>query len=219
MAQVVRGCGAHCVAHPVHGGAWQPRDTGRGDGRIEGCLCRAVHHTWLVETLAGVNRTKTPWVVFTGHRPMYSQEVASADPVMIRAIEPLLLAANVDVALWGHDHVYARSCPIVSNGTCAPAPDDGNLVGASTNTPVHVVCGTAGAFRDDPPGNGTAASWVVAMESCEGCHHWGYCQFVANTTTLTMEYVGFIGIDNATHAPPVVVDRFSLHTPPASPLV
>ena len=188
-----------------------------------------------------------------------------------------------------HDHVYARSCPIVSNGTCAPAPDDGNLVGASTNTPVRVVCGTAGAFRDDPPGNGTAASWVVAMESCEGthiiqartcvcararacavdvtaapllpsrtrygsayppklalsdhrlchvcacgcvcvrlctctcafegCHHWGYCRFVANTTTLTMEYVGFIGIDNATHAPPVVVDRFSLHTPPASPLV
>jgi hypothetical protein len=165
----------------------------------------------------------TPGQVLTGHRPMYSQELGSGDPTMIEAIEPFLLAAKVDVALWAHDHVYMRSCPIVSNGTCAGTasvqPSHGGGLTAvgvaapsrpATSAPVHVVCGTAGAFRDDTPGNGTAAAWVVAMDACEGCQHWGYCRFVANATTLTMEYVGYIGLENASSTPPTVVDRLSL---------
>lgn len=176
-------------------------------------------HRWLEDTLRTVNRTDTPWVVVTGHRPMYSQEVESYDPTMIAALEPLLLAAEVDIAMWGHDHVYMRSCPIVHNGTCADAngttsnaTEGGGSGRAGGVAPVHVVCGTAGAFRDDigTAGSSAAAPWVVTMEACEGCHHWGYCRFVANASVLTMEYVGYIGVDNATTAPPRVLDRYSI---------
>ena len=116
------------------------------------------------------------------------------------------------MVVWGHDHVYMRSCPITHNGTCADAGTSDPGYTRAGMAPVHVVCGTAGAFRDDmgAAGSSTAAPWVVSMEACEGCHHWGYCRFVANASVLTLEYVGFIGIDNATTAPSQVLDRYSL---------
>ena len=141
---------------------------------------------------------------------MYSQELTSRDVAFASVIEPLLITAGVDIAFWAHDHVYMRSCPM-RNGTCVgrgsvSEPDKSSVVRGG-QAPVHVVCGTAGAFRDATP-NATAP-WVVVTDACEGCHRWGYCRFRANSTELHMEYVGHIGVDNAT-GPQSIGDRLTL---------
>jgi hypothetical protein len=43
----------------------------------------------------------------------------------------MLVAARVDLALWGHHHSYQRTCQVQGN-VCTPG------------APVHVVIGTAG---------------------------------------------------------------------------
>jgi hypothetical protein len=58
----------------------------------------SIQHEWLENDLKSVNRSKTPWVVFTGHRPMYCSEVHSAtvngtylmSKFLRKHIEPLL---------------------------------------------------------------------------------------------------------------------------------
>ena len=63
---------------------------------------------FLRKDLAAVDRKRTPWLVFAGHRPMYSssatQETSQMGAHLRQAIEPLLAEFKVDIALWGHVH-------------------------------------------------------------------------------------------------------------------
>jgi hypothetical protein len=67
----------------------------------------STQYTWLAKDLANVNRTRTPWVIFTTHRPVYCsatsefQEHTSEQALL----EPLLLANNVDLVATGHMHM------------------------------------------------------------------------------------------------------------------
>jgi len=97
-----------------------------------------VQNDWIAKDLASVDRKKTPWVVFSGHRPMYidstNWEKVEGDQTVAedlrKHVEPLLVKNKVDVAFWGHHHSYQRSCP-VSNLKCGSGP-------------VHFVVGMAG---------------------------------------------------------------------------
>lgn len=79
---------------------------------------------WLLSDLASVDRyynfdwltnqfrTKTPWLIFGGHRPMYVDSNSDIGPDSDQGvarnlqenIEPLLLKYNVNLVLWGHHH-------------------------------------------------------------------------------------------------------------------
>ncbi len=53
-------------------------------------------YQWLDAEFAAVNRTRTPWLVLTGHRPMYNTEISEQNQhwpgaVFQRSIEPLML--------------------------------------------------------------------------------------------------------------------------------
>ncbi|KAF4677415.1 hypothetical protein FOL47_001627 [Perkinsus chesapeaki] len=96
---------------------------------------------WLNEELSKVNRSITPWVIVTSHRPMIvSAYGSSEDPVeeqLRLAMLPLFKKHKVDLFVGGHWHHYERSDPI--DGT------------------VHVIAGSAGAkdetvypYRDLP---------------------------------------------------------------------
>ena len=57
----------------------------------------SAQYKWLEQDMASVNRTRTPWLVLTGHRPMYTTDAAvelqwSDEP--LRKLEPLLLKYN-----------------------------------------------------------------------------------------------------------------------------
>ena len=74
---------------------------------------------WLEADLKAVDRTKTPWVVVGGHRPLYSLRTVDADGTpngdsvaLIAAVEDLFVAYGVDLYVCGHIHAYERQRPI-----------------------------------------------------------------------------------------------------------
>ena len=109
---------------------------------------------WLDADLAAVNRSKTPWLIVSGHRPMYIDS-SYRDPTdggsgdinvmenLIANVEPLLLKYNVDLFWAGHNHAYQRQCTC-ANGACVEKPDATNTYRNPT-APLHLVVGTAGA--------------------------------------------------------------------------
>lgn len=66
---------------------------------------------WLMDDLASVDRTTTPWLVVFMHVPFYTSNNAhpGEGELMRLAYEPLLFAAGVDIVLSGHVHAYERS--------------------------------------------------------------------------------------------------------------
>ncbi|PON79646.1 Acid phosphatase [Parasponia andersonii] len=144
--------------------------------------------------LESVNRTKTPFVVVQGHRPMYttSNEIRDA-PLrerMLKHLEPLFVNNNVTLALWGHVHRYERFCPL-NNFTCGSL----GLVGEKWKAyPVHVVIGMAGQDwqpiwkpRDDHP---DVPIFPQPLESIYRGGEFGYTRLVATKEKLTLSYVG-----------------------------
>jgi len=144
---------------------------------------------WLVNDLASVDRTDTPWIVFSGHRPMYVSAFQGngigITNALLESIEPLFIKYDVNVALWGHVHVYERTCGMY-NFTCAATDNDAT---------VHVVIGNAG--------NSFSVPWYATDLNSQGDGHeeqpdwsifrginYGFSRFYANTTNLYFEFVG-----------------------------
>ncbi|XP_057818701.1 probable inactive purple acid phosphatase 27 [Cryptomeria japonica] len=135
-------------------------------------------YKWMKQDLNSVDRNITPWLIFCGHRPMYttgntglSELIRSpVDPDFVRIVEPLLLQYQVDLALWGHVHNYERTCSIF-NETCKALPSK-DLEGIDTyNTtkyaaPVHVIVGTGGFSLDKFKDN--SADWSLSRTSDHG---------------------------------------------------
>jgi len=90
-------------------------------------------YRWLEEDLRSINRTHTPWVIFSGHRPMYVDSLACCgwgvpDDVcddiclaytnvgVMRSlqdnIEPLLQKYRVNLAFAGHFHNVQRQSAV-----------------------------------------------------------------------------------------------------------
>jgi predicted MPP superfamily phosphohydrolase len=61
-------------------------------------------YQWMKADLAAVNRTKTPWIIASSHRPMYSTAKASYQVAMRDAFEALFLEYGVDLYVSGHVH-------------------------------------------------------------------------------------------------------------------
>jgi hypothetical protein len=113
-------------------------------------------YKWMEKDLQSVDRTRTPWLIVAGHRPLYTSENCSDDPSasdfyvsleMQKAFEDLLYQYKVDIGLWGHQHSFEMTCPVYRQ-QCV---DDGI---------VHLVAGNAGASLE--PGQfdmGNARTW------------------------------------------------------------
>ena len=65
-------------------------------------------YKWLLNDLKSINRTKTPWIILLGHRPMYSTDKSTDSGPLQQYIEPLMLQFNIDLGIWGHMHCYER---------------------------------------------------------------------------------------------------------------
>ncbi|KAJ1434429.1 Metallo-dependent phosphatase-like protein [Ochromonadaceae sp. CCMP2298] len=97
---------------------------------------------WLQADLAGVDRSKTPWVVVVFHQPYMNSNTAHNMAVeghpMQKAIEDTLYEYKVDLVFSGHVHAYERSCAVYQYKCTPGAPtyitigDGGNLEGLAT---------------------------------------------------------------------------------------
>jgi len=99
----------------------------------------SAQNIWLETALSSVNRSPPPWIIFSGHRPMYIDSIYDNPPdgdqpvaaLLRKSLEHLLLKYKVDLALWGHNHSYQRTCPVY-NEQC------------TSGSTTHVVIGMAG---------------------------------------------------------------------------
>ena len=134
---------------------------------------------WLEADLAAVNRSVTPWLVFSGHRPFLIDSYFPGDgdigATLRSALEPLWARYGVDMTLAGHHHSYQRTCALMTNTqrpTCARPCSDG-----SNPAPVHVVTGNGGA------GLTATQRWRPAYFSAVHREH-GFALLDANATHL-----------------------------------
>ncbi|KAK4775105.1 hypothetical protein SAY86_010040 [Trapa natans] len=145
-------------------------------------------YLWMKNDMASVDRSRTPWLVFTGHRPMYTSStgVFSVDYRFIDAVEPLLLDNKVDLILFGHVHNYERTCSVYqSKCTAFPFKDqDGIDVYDHRNysAPVQAVIGMAGFTLDGFPDD--VKDWSLIRIS-----KFGYLRGLATRQELKLEFV------------------------------
>jgi len=158
---------------------------------------------WLEKDLASVDRKKTPWVIFGGHRAMYLNSYYSGTynfggdgdvmATLIENIEPLLYKYKVDIAFWGHNHVVQRQSAVYQSKVVEKSVDaldaDGNAV-HKYNEPkatVHVVIGTGGADFTKTADNST--DYPMPDWNEDFFYLWGYTVVKSvNSTYLTWEW-------------------------------
>ncbi|KAF4403514.1 hypothetical protein G4B88_008160 [Cannabis sativa] len=58
---------------------------------------KSEQYLWMKKDMASIHRAKTPWLIFMGHRPMYTSSTGlfSVDTDFAKEVEPLLLANKI----------------------------------------------------------------------------------------------------------------------------
>jgi len=128
-------------------------------------------YKWIESDLQSVDRKVTPWVIFSGHRPMYSANffVPHFEP-----IEPLMMKHQVDLVLWGHVHYASATCPVYQK-KCVKAS-----VAGGYDAPIHTIIGNGGQSLSPVPEKVT--EWTKFIKS-----EWGYSRIhIHNATHLKM---------------------------------
>ncbi|KAJ6713299.1 PURPLE ACID PHOSPHATASE [Salix purpurea] len=112
-------------------------------------------YKWMERDISSVDRSKTPWLVFAGHRPMYSSTdgLFGTDDKFTKAVEPLLVQYKVDMVLCGHVHNYERTCSVYDSNCLAMPSKDRNGIDtydhSNFSAPLHAVIGMAGFSLDN----------------------------------------------------------------------
>ncbi|KAG9443632.1 hypothetical protein H6P81_014972 [Aristolochia fimbriata] len=146
-------------------------------------------YEWMKKDLGSVDRAQTPWLIFTGHRPMYtSQERGLLPPVdngFVRAVEPLLMNYKVDVVLFGHVHNYERTCAVYQKECISFPTKDKDGIDTYNNSnytaPVHVIIGMAGFTLDNF--TESVSNWSLVRIA-----DFGYTRVHATRNQIQMEY-------------------------------
>nr|QEZ88176.1 purple acid phosphatase 27 [Populus tomentosa] len=143
-------------------------------------------YKWMDQDMSSVDRSKTPWLVFAGHRPMYSSAGGfSTDDKFRKAVEPLLVQYKVDMVLFGHVHNYERTCSVHESNCLAMPSKDRNGIDtydhSNFSAPMQAVIGMAGFSLDNfsQPG-----SW-----SLERISEFGYLRGHATMEDINLEFV------------------------------
>ncbi|KAJ7982290.1 Purple acid phosphatase [Quillaja saponaria] len=144
-------------------------------------------YQWMKKDMASVDRSKTPWLIFMGHRPMYSSVgILNVDWKFVEAVEPLLLENKVDLVLFGHVHNYERTCSVYRKQCKAIPEKDQNGIDTydhrNYSAPVHAVIGMAGFTLDKFPNK--VDSWSLKRIS-----EFGYVRGHATKEELKLEFV------------------------------
>lgn len=91
-------------------------------------------YEWIEQDFAAARANpNTKWLVFSGHRPLYSSDNDEwtfhqpGCPLLV-SLEPLIEKYQVDVVLTGHCHMYERTWPVL-NGTAFNATVPGACSG------------------------------------------------------------------------------------------
>lgn len=140
---------------------------------------------WLEKDLKSVDRTKTPWVIASGHRPWYLSYANKTHTICWSCknnFEPLFIKYGVDLYLSGHAHFYQRSAPL-NNGTIDPNELN------NPSAPWYITSGAAGHY--DGLDNGTAVPKPYErfrMDQRNATYGWSRLTF-HNCTHMTHDWI------------------------------
>jgi len=86
-------------------------------------------------------KNETKFIIVFGHRPMYSTATHGSDVDLRDSLETIFAKYSVDIACWGHDHIYQRTYPVYNSATNTTSKDwYSNLRGQI----IHTVVGNSG---------------------------------------------------------------------------
>lgn len=147
-------------------------------------------YKWMNQDLSSVNRSRTPWVIFIGHRPMYSSHVGipvNVDLTFVASVEPLLLKHQVDLVFFGHVHNYERTCAVYKNRCIGKPKKDASGIDTYDNSkytaPVHATVG-AGGFSLDKFPRIVLNKWSLSRVS-----EFGYARVHATRGDMLVQFV------------------------------
>eukprot|EP00850_Spirogloea_muscicola_P011843 SM000075S21932 [mRNA] locus=s75:106581:115259:+ [translate_table: standard] len=151
--------------------------------------------TYIVEDLQSVNRSKTPWVIVSGHRPVHIDSLDGVLPSsnllageeILANLEDVFMLYEVDLILAGHHHSYQRTFPVYKRNVTATGP-------------VYVVAGNAG-FQLTLYVQPTVPDYFAVVEFKHG-----FLRFNIDATTLQCDCVS---VENRTN----IFDTFTLTKP------
>lgn len=140
---------------------------------------------WLQADLAAVDRTATPWVIVSGHRPWYLSFKNTSHTICWSCkdvFEPLFLQYGVDLYLSGHAHFYQRSAPI-ANGLI-----DRNELN-NPSAPWYITNGAAGHYDGLSAMSTTPAPYErFRLDVNNATYGWSKLTF-HNCTHMTHEFI------------------------------
>eukprot|EP01133_Synstelium_polycarpum_P015456 gene15456-18338_t len=149
----------------------------------EDFLVGSPQYNWILQDLQSVDRTRTPWLIFSGHRPMYDSVNQETETGMYShlqdAYEPLFVEYDVNMGFFAHVHAYERTCGM-TNWTCTANDNEGTvhiLMGMAGNTDINPWAGE----DDDSEGDGEKPQPDFSVFRTQ---NFGYTRFFANMTDL-----------------------------------
>ena len=143
---------------------------------------------WLINDLQTLNRTKTPWVVVTGHRPTYcsadwtvssstklgsipwqrhNKDCVQSAPIMRAWFEDIFYEYKVDLLMWAHVHSYERMNPVYNNQSMFGESISFNEV-RGAYAPIPIIAGMAGQQESYAPPSPTPLPWSVSQNTEKG---------------------------------------------------
>ncbi|WVZ68519.1 hypothetical protein U9M48_017451 [Paspalum notatum var. saurae] len=150
---------------------------------------KSEQYNWMDEDLSSIDRSRTPWIIFIGHRPMYSSHggiLPNVDSNFVASVEPLLLNYQVDLVFFGHVHNYERTCAVYQGNCKAMPTKDASGIDVYDNNnytaPVHAIVGAGGFSLDEFPNNGK--TWSLSRVS-----EFGYGRVHATRTDMLVQFV------------------------------
>lgn len=168
----------------------------------------SAQHKWLAADLAAVNRSRTPFLLVTTHRPFYTSGNGwLSAPYNVgflaaqrAAIEPLLQQFEVDLVVVGHVHKYERTCRMAASGRCAGEHEHGtvHLVLGAAGEPFQTGCDGCSAWEHvaveeggQQRGGGPARQFAAPAWSAFRSLEFGYGLLTLhNASALQVQYVG-----------------------------
>ncbi|KAK3162202.1 hypothetical protein QOZ80_1BG0086710 [Eleusine coracana subsp. coracana] len=150
---------------------------------------KSEQYNWMDEDLSSVDRSRTPWIIFIGHRPMYSSHgglLPNVDSNFVASVEPLLLNYQVDLVFFGHVHNYERTCAVYQSKCNGIPKKDASGIDTYDNSnytaPVHAIVGAGGFSLDNFPNKG--GTWSLSRVS-----EFGYARVHATKTDMLVQFV------------------------------
>lgn len=168
---------------------------------------QAAQDAFIQADLASYNRTKYPWLVVFGHRPLYcsanmtavglvgidtdsppyerhNQDCLENATSVRKAFEQTWYNAKVDLVITSHVHAYERLASVYQNQSVPCGYEDFNTC-VNAKAPIYVVTGAPGQQESYAPVSPTPLPFSMYQDD-----QWGYSRMtVFNDTHLLWEQV------------------------------